>query len=115
MLYRSLLVLSLVATACAKPVSTIVEEEKATVSQATASLAAIPLAKQPVKRTRPVQKKKPMAFKVSLKRETTRTHPGYSWKNKWGPRLGKSLLGDSANSAPRRDHFDPRRRRRATK
>ena len=71
MLYRSLLVLSLVATTTvyAKLVSAVVEEEKATVAQATPSLAAIPLAKQPVKRTRTVKKKKPTSFKVSLKRE----------------------------------------------
>lgn len=81
------------------PVTTVEDElpsRTPTVSKASAELAALPQAKQPVKRNAPMPHT-PNVFKVPLQRETTRTHPSFAWKSKWGQRLGLSLLGDTAN------------------
>jgi hypothetical protein len=71
------------------------QEDKHAVAKASPELAAMPLAKQPVQRVKRVQKRK-ASFTVQLKRETTRTHPSFAWKSKWGQRLGLEL-GDTAS------------------
>ena len=76
----------------------VVDYSKASVTKASASLAALPAAKQPVKRIQALAKREPTTIQVPLQRATTRTHPSFSWKSKWGKRLGKEfLLGDTAS------------------